>query len=611
MPIYAPPIDDYQFLLHQVLRVQARGDINGFADLDPDFTRQILEGAGAFLAGEWQPLNQVGDEEGCRLENGVVRTPSGFAEAYRAYCEAGWNRLSAPERFGGAGLPGVIAHAVHEMASSANASLSHYPGLTNGACSSLTLTGAPWMLEHVVPRMVSGDWCGTMCLTEPHCGTDLRLMSTRAVPQADGSYRITGTKIFISGGDHDLSENIVHLVLAKLPGDDGLYTDDLATVNLFMVPKVMVDPETGRMGARNGVQVGGIEKKMGLKGSATCVLNFDDAVGYRLGATKTNAAPGSKSAAMSGMFHMMNHARLGTGLGAIAAAEVAYQNSALYAQERRSGRAVSPAARTAGAADPIIVHPDVRRMLLQQRAFVEGARAAALWVSELLHEEQAGAEHSQRERAAALGQLLTPIIKAYFTDRGFEAVNAAVQVYGGHGYIRENGMEQFVRDARIYQLYEGANGIQALDLVARKLSADSGRAVAAFLGELEAVATSAAACSPALGDYAQALRRGRAAIEDLIAWVRQTAPDRGETLGAASYDVLNLFGVVLLGVLWLRMAVTAEAQLAAGEGDPVFLQRKQVLARYWFEREMPAVETFVRRARSGADGLMALAADAF
>ncbi len=250
-------------------------------------------------------------------------------------------------------------------------------------------------------------------------------------------------------------------------------------------------------------------------------------------------------------------------------------------------------------------------MLLQQRAFVEGARAAALWVSELLHEEQAGAEHSQRERAAALGQLLTPIIKAYFTDRGFEAVNAAVQVYGGHGYIRENGMEQFVRDARIYQLYEGANGIQALDLVARKLSADSGRAVAAFLGELEAVATSAAACSPALGDYAQALRRGRAAIEDLIAWVRQTAPDRGETLGAASYDVLNLFGVVLLGVLWLRMAVTAEAQLAAGEGDPVFLQRKQVLARYWFEREMPAVETFVRRARSGADGLMALAADAF
>jgi alkylation response protein AidB-like acyl-CoA dehydrogenase len=611
MPSYAPPIDDYQFLLHEVLRVGARGDIAGFGDLEPAFTRQILEGAGAFLAGEWQPLNQVGDEEGCRLENGVVRTPAGFAEAYRAYCDAGWNRLSAPEQFGGAGLPGVIAHAVHEMASSANASLSHYPGLTNGAFSSLALTGAPWMLEHVAPRMVSGDWCGTMCLTEPHCGTDLRLMSTRAVAQADGSYRISGTKIFISGGDHDLSENIIHLVLAKLPDENGRYSDDLATVNLFMVPKVVVDPETGRLGARNGVSVGGIEKKMGLKGSATCVLNFDDAVGYRLGTTKANAAPGSKSAAMSGMFHMMNHARLGTGLGAIAAAEVAYQNSALYAQERRSGRAASPEARSDGAADPIIVHPDVRRMLLQQRAFVEGARAAALWVAELLHEEQAGQDAARRERAAALGQLLTPVIKAYFTDRGFEAVNAAVQVFGGHGYIRENGVEQFVRDARIYQLYEGANGIQAFDLVARKLPAGDGRAVAAFFEELETVVTAAAWASSDLGQYGSTLRSGRAAIEDVMAWLRTRAPEQAETLGAASYDVLNLFGVVLLGMLWLRIAAAAEAQLAAGQGDPVFLRRKLVLARYWFEREMPAVESLVRRAKAGADGLMALAADAF
>ncbi|MGA0603826.1 acyl-CoA dehydrogenase C-terminal domain-containing protein [Caulobacter sp. KR2-114] len=611
MPSYAPPIDDYQFLLHEVLRVGARGDIAGFGDLEPAFTRQILEGAGAFLAGEWQPLNQVGDEEGCRLENGVVRTPAGFAEAYRAYCDAGWNRLSAPEQFGGAGLPGVIAHAVHEMASSANASLSHYPGLTNGAFSSLALTGAPWMLEHVAPRMVSGDWCGTMCLTEPHCGTDLRLMSTRAVAQADGSYRISGTKIFISGGDHDLSKNIIHLVLAKLPDENGRYSDDLATVNLFMVPKVVVDPETGRLGARNGVSVGGIEKKMGLKGSATCVLNFDEAVGYRLGTTKANAAPGSKSAAMSGMFHMMNHARLGTGLGAIAAAEVAYQNSALYAQERRSGRAASPEARSDGAADPIIVHPDVRRMLLQQRAFVEGARAAALWVAELLHEEQAGQDAARRERAAALGQLLTPVIKAYFTDRGFEAVNAAVQVFGGHGYIRENGVEQFVRDARIYQLYEGANGIQAFDLVARKLPAGDGRAVAAFFEELETVVTAAAWASSDLGQYGSTLRSGRAAIEDVMAWLRTRAPEQAETLGAASYDVLNLFGVVLLGMLWLRIAAAAEAQLAAGQGDPVFLRRKLVLARYWFEREMPAVESLVRRAKAGADGLMALAADAF
>jgi len=611
MTTYSPPIDDYLFLLHDVLRVQARADIKGFPELEPDLTRQILEGAGAFLQDVWQPLNQVGDEEGCRLENGVVRTPTGFGDAYRGYCEAGWNRLSAPEAFGGAGLPGVISQAVSEMASSANAALFHYPALTNGACSSLILTGAPWMLEHIVPRMVSGEWCGTMCLTEPHCGTDLRLMKTRAVLQPDGSYRITGAKIFISGGDHDLTENIVHLVLAKLPDADGRYMDDLATVNLFMVPKVLIDPETGGLGVRNGVTVGSLEKKMGLKGSATCVLNFDDAVGYRLGATKTDAAPGSKSAAMSGMFHMMNHARLGTGLGAVAAAEVAYQNSARYAQERRSGRGVAAADRTEAAADPIIVHPDVRRMLLQQRAFVEGARAAALWVAELLHEEQAGAEPAQRRRAAGLGQLLTPVIKAYFSDRGFEAANAAVQVFGGHGYIRENGVEQFVRDARLYQLYEGANGIQAYDLVARKLPLVDGAALAAFLEEVRAIAASTEGRSAELEAYAGALRRGAEAIEDVVAWLRQTSPQSVETLGAASYDVLNLFGVVLVGALWLRMAVVAEAQLAAGGGDLTLLRRKLVLARYWFEREMPAVEALVRRAQSGADGLMALAADAF
>lgn len=610
MTTYAPPVDDYLFLLHQVLHVQARDDIAGFPDLEPDLTRQILEGAGAFLSEVWQPLNRIGDEEGCRLENGVVRTPTGFGEAYRSFCDAGWNRLGAPERFGGAGLPGVISQAISEMGFSANASLSHYPGLTNGAASSLMLTGAPWMLQHVVPRMVSGEWCGTMCLTEPHCGTDLRLMTTRAVAQADGSYRITGAKIFISGGDHDLTDNIVHLVLAKLPDEAGRYSDDLASVNLFMVPKVLVDPETGAVGAHNGVSVGGLEAKMGLKGSATCVLNFDDAVGYRLGTTKAEVA-GSKSAGMSGMFHMMNHARLGTGLAAVAAAEVAYQNSALYAQERRSGRAVAAADRSEARADPIIVHPDVRRMLLQQRAFVEGGRAAALWVAELLHEEHAGAEPLQRRRAAVLGQLLTPVVKAYFSDRAFEATNLAVQVFGGHGYIRENGAEQFVRDARIFQLYEGANGIQAFDLVARKLPLAEGAAVNAFLEEVLRIAASAEGRSSKLKAYGLSLRRGAEAIEDVVAWLRQTAPGRGETLGSASYDVLNLFGLVLLAALWLRMAVVAEAQLAAGEGDPTFLRRKLVLARYWFEREMPAVDALVRRAQSGADGLMALAAEAF
>jgi alkylation response protein AidB-like acyl-CoA dehydrogenase len=332
MPIYKAPVEDYLFVLHDLLGVQNISDIAGFSDLTSDLTRPVLEGIGQFCEDIWQPLNQSGDEEGCRLENGTVRTPSGFPEAYKKYCEAGWNKLTSPEKFGGAGLSGVIGMAASEIAVGSNAALALYSGLTNAASSTLEVTGAPWMLQHILPKMVDGVWTGTMCLTEPHCGTDLRLMKTKAIEQPDGSYKITGTKIFISGGDHDLSENIIHLVLAKLPNAEGKFVDDLSTVNFFLVSKQNIDPDTGRLSHRNGVGVGAVEKKMGIKGNATCVLNFEDAIAYRLGGQTENKA--SSAAGMSGMFLMMNRARLGTGISALAVSEAAYQNSALYAQER-------------------------------------------------------------------------------------------------------------------------------------------------------------------------------------------------------------------------------------------------------------------------------------
>lgn len=601
MPIYKAPVEDYLFVLHDLLGVQNIGDLAGFSDLTNDLTRPVLEGIATFCEDVWQPLNQSGDEEGCRLENGAVRTPKGFSEAYKKYCEAGWNKLAAPEKFGGAGLPGVIGMAAGEIAVGSNAALALYSGLTNAALSTLEVTGAPWMLEHIIPRMVDGNWTGTMCLTEPHCGTDLRLMKTKAIEQLDGTFKITGTKIFISGGDHDLSDNIIHLVLAKLPNADGKFVDDLSTVNFFLVSKQNIDPVTGRLSHRNGVSAGAVEKKMGIKGNATCVLNFEDAVAYRLGGQSENKA--SSAAGMSGMFLMMNRARLGTGISALAVSEAAYQNAARYAQERIAGKPEK------GSTQPhaILSYPDVRRLLIKHRAFNEGARAFGSWVSLLIETQRHAAEPEKRRRAGDLAQLLTPVIKAYFSDRAFEGANAAVQIYGGHGYIRDNGVEQFARDSRIYQIYEGANGVQAHDLVARKLAGDDD----AFLAFLDEIKQAIEQCDTAdLRDLSQALSEAVKDLKSATEWVKANSGS-AQDISAASYDILNIFGVVAVGMIWARMARVAHDLLKAGGGDREFLERKLVLARYWMQRELPMTRAFLDRATLGSRGFMDLASAAF
>src|SRR5258706_1910284 len=457
MPFYRAPPDDFRFLFNEFFAPEQLRDLPQFAELSPDLLEDILSNAGKFCEEVLQPINQAGDEEGCHFENGVVRTPKGFKEAYKAYSDGGWGALGMPSEWGGAGMPIAVTMAVGEMAQSANQAFAMYPGLTGAAMAALGATGESWMREHIVAKMVSGEWAGTMCLTEPNCGTDLRLMKTRAVEQPDGTYRMNGTKIFISGGDHDLTDNIIHMVIAKIPDEKGQIYDDLSTVNFFMVPKFLVGQD-GKVGARNGVMTGGIEKKMGIKGSATCVLNFDDAVAWRLGPKPTPAKPGerrSASAGMSGMFGMMNAARLGVGIQGISIAEVAYQNALAYVHERRVGHALTGPAEPDKPADLLMVHPDIRRMLLHCKSFVEGARAVALWSTLNMSIMRSARADAEKETAPLLADLLTPVIKAFFTDMGFECANLAMQCFGGHGYIRDHGMVQFVRDGSIYPNYEG------------------------------------------------------------------------------------------------------------------------------------------------------------
>ncbi|HEY4344756.1 MAG TPA: acyl-CoA dehydrogenase C-terminal domain-containing protein [Parvibaculum sp.] len=611
MPSYKAPVEDFLFLFHELLGIEKRTDLPGFAELTPDMTSAILEGGAKFCEEVLQPLNQSGDEEGCHLENGVVRVPKGFKEAFKAYADGGWNKLGVAEELGGANLPSVITFAFSEMGSSANQAFAMYPGLSGAALGALWATGEDWMREHVATRMANGDWTGTMCLTEPHCGTDLKLMKTRATQQADGSYRLSGTKVFISGGDHDMTDNIIHMVIAKLPNEDGKYVDDLSTVNFFMVPKMLVDEKTGEITGPNGVSTGGVEKKMGIKGNATCVLNFDNAVAYHLKgrAPEKKAEDGkvvkSKSAGMAGMFGMMNGARMGVGIQGIAAGEVAYQNGVAYATERLAGRSLTGPKNPDGPADPIIVFPDVRRLLIASRSFVEGARALAMYVSFLFSVSRSSADAKEREEAEDLSQLFTPVIKAYFTDKGFEAANASMQVFGGHGYIRDNGMEQFVRDARINQVYEGANGIQALDLVARKMTSKGGRATLTFFAKLEAFIKENegdAEMAPFVGP----LKTGYARLGEAAGWLMQNAPKNYDNAGAASYDILNIFGTVTLAWMWAQMAKVSLAKLKAGTGNPEFYKRKLTLARYWAEREVPLTAGWLERAKAGSDGLMEL-----
>jgi hypothetical protein len=493
------------------------------------------------------------------------------------------------------------------MSQSANQSFAMYPGLSMAAYSALIATGAPWMKEHIVPKMVAGEWTGTMCLTEPNCGTDLRLMKTRAVEQDDGTYRMNGTKIFISGGEHDLADNIIHMAIAKIPDADGQIHDDLATVNFFMVPKFVVK-EDGTTGARNGVFCGGIEHKMGIRANATCVLNFDDAIAWRLGPKPAPAKPGEKRSAsegMKGMFAMMNAARLGVGVQGISIAEVAQQNALAYALERRAGHALTGPKEPGKPADLLIVHPDIRRMLLHCRSFVEGARAVAVWTA--LNMSIAHSARPERDTAGLLADLMTPVIKAFFTDMGFEAANMAMQCYGGHGYIRDNGVEQFVRDGRINQTYEGANGVQAMDLVGRKLGRKGGAAPIALFSMITGFVKDNGG-DEQLAPFVKPVQRGLENLQSATMWLAQHGAANPNDAGAGANDYLRLTGIVVMGWMWARIAKLAQTQLAAKPANSSFYQDKLISARYWMERMMPECSMLLERIQAGSATLMAFEA---
>jgi len=604
MPVYRAPLEDYRFLLHELFEVTRQTDVPGFDELDAGTIDDVLANAGRFCEEVLQPINQSGDAEACHFENGVVRTPKGFKEAYTSFAQAGWSGIGAPAEYGGAGLPAFVTTLIGEMLQAANQSFAMYPALSMAACSALIHTGAPWMKEHIVPRMVSGEWTGTMCLTEPHCGTDLRLMKTRAVEQDDGTYRMNGTKIFISGGEHDLAGNIVHMVIAKIPDENGKIRDDLSMVNFFMVPKYLVK-EDGSVSARNGVFCSGIEHKMGIRGNATCVLNFEDAVAWRVGPKPDPAARRSSSEGMRGMFGMMNAARLGVGVQGIAIADVAQQNARIYANERRAGRALTGTKDPDKSADPLIVQPDVRRMLLHCRAFVEGARAVAVWTT--LNMAIARSGRPEREAAELLADLMTPVIKAFFTDMGFECANMAMQCYGGHGYIRDNGVEQFVRDARINQLYEGANGVQAMDLVGRKLGRKGGAAPLALFNAVNGFIEENKDAG-ALAFCIKPLREGLAALQGATLWLAQHGMANPNDAGAVAVDYLRLMGIVVLGWMWSRIAKSAQATLAANPSNASFYKEKLISAGYWMERMMPECATLRARIEAGSVNIMAFEA---
>ncbi len=606
MPSYTAPVRDLSFVLNELLAITDCTGIPGYGDVSADLIDAVLDGGAKMAEEVWAPLNQVGDEEGCRFENGVVRVPSGFKDAFDAWNEGGWNAISTSADWGGQGLPGVIGMAVGEMAMSSNLSLSMYVGLTGGAASVLMTVAPDHLKQLYVPKMMSGEWTGTMNLTEPHCGTDLKLMRTKAVEQDDGTYAITGTKIFITGGDHDMTDNIVHLVLAKVEGEG----EGLSAVSLFLVPKVSVNDD-GSLGQGNNVVCGSIEHKMGIKGSATAVLHYEGAIGHRLGPKPEPSVEGddgkkkrrSSGAGMAGMFQMMNGARIGVAYQGVALSEVAYQNAAEYTRERLAGRSLSGAKYPDQSADPIVVHPDVRRMLLHMRAFNEGARALLMW---LTHEATVGrfdGNDERKQQVSDLFNLLTPVVKAHFTDVGFECTNMAMQCFGGHGYVHEHGMEQFVRDARISQLYEGANGVQALDLVGRRMGVDNGRP-ARTLFTLISEFIASQKNDEDMAAYTKPLEAG---LNDLMAvamWLAQNAIQNHDEAGAASVDFLRMMGTVAVGYMWARMARVSLDQLAQGGDDEAFYKMKLNTARYYMGRVMPDTASLKARATAGADVLM-------
>ncbi len=597
MPTYTAPTRDTRFLVNELLDLASYGNLPGFEMASPDVTDAVITEGGKFCAEVLAPINQSGDQEGCtRHEDGSVTTPKGFKEAFNQFREAGWGTLAQPEEFGGQGLPHVLGFVMEEFISSANQAFGMYPGLTNGAISALIAKGTQEQKEMYLPKMVSGEWTGTMNLTEPQCGTDLGMIRTKAEPKSDGSYSITGTKIFISAGEHDLSDNIIHLVLAKTPGAP----DSTKGISLFVVPKFLVN-EDGSVGERNGVMCGSIEHKMGIHANSTCVLNYDGATGWLVG---------EENKGLAAMFIMMNAARLGVGMQGLSQAEVAYQNAVAYALDRRQGRALTGPAEPEAQADPIFVHPDVRRMLMDAKAFTEGMRALSLWGALLVDLTHKAQTEEERAEADAMIGLLTPVIKGYGTDKGYEVATNMQQVFGGHGYIEEWGMSQFVRDARIAQIYEGTNGVQAMDLCGRKLAQKGGAAIQAYF---KAVGDDIAAAKDDddLGAMAEALEKALGQQQAATMWFMQNAMQNPNHLGAGAHHYMHIMGIVTLGWMWLRMAKVAQKALASDTDDKAFYEAKLATARYYMDRFLPDVGALRRKLEAGADSLMALDEAAF
>ncbi len=596
MPIYTAPVRDMQFVLYDVLNMDQYSDLEGFGEADRDTVSAILE-EGAKLAQEvLQPLNQSGDEEGCHLENGVVTTPKGFKEAYQTYMEGGWSGLTGDPEYGGQGLPYVLGVLLNEMACAANFGFSMYPGLTHGAIDAIEQHGSEEQKQLYLPKLINGEWMGTMNLTEAHSGTDLGLLRTKAEPQPDGSYRLNGTKIFISAGDHDLTENIIHLVLARLPDAP----PGVRGISLFVVPKILVNAD-GSLGEKNNVSCGALEEKLGIHGNSTCVMNFDDAVGYLVGEPHKG---------LRAMFTMMNAARLGVAVQGLGIADVAYQNAAAYAKDRIQGRALTGPKAPEQAADPIIVHPDIRRMLLTARAFAESARAVACWAGLFVDLSRKHPDAKVRDHAEDMLGLLTPVAKAYFTDMGSLSANLCLQCLGGHGYIREWGLEQFMRDVRVAQIYEGANGIQALDLVGRKLPANKGRAMQVYFAEIGGFCET----NQDNAELAPFIQPVMASLEHLFEagqWLASNGLKNPDHAAAASMDYLYLMALVSQGYMWVRMVKAAQEKLAAGEGDQQFYQTKLTLARFFMERMLPDTAAHLAKLKAGAGTLMAMSMEAF
>jgi len=592
MPTYQAPLTDIRFVLEDLLDVGQIAALPGYADATPELLATVIEEAAKLCEEVLAPLNQVGDAEGCHYENGVVRTPSGYRDAYAAYMQGGWPAMVASPDYGGQGLPNIAHVVLDELLCSSNLSFSMYPLLAHGTVGALEHWGDDELKRRFLPKLVDGSWTGTMCLTEPHAGTDLSLIRTRAVPAGDGAYLVTGTKIFISAGEHDLTDNIIHLVLARLPeapaGTRG--------ISLFLVPKRLPTDE-GKAGSPNGVTCGSIEHKMGIKANATCVMNFENARGWLVGEPHKG---------MRAMFTMMNGARLGVGMQGLGLAEVSYQNAVVYSKERLQGRSARGPAQPNAEADPIIVHPDVRRMLMTMRAHIEAMRALAYWVGMLIDIEERHPDTARREEATDLVALMTPVIKAFCTDTGFEITNLALQCFGGHGYIREYGMEQFVRDARIAQIYEGTNGVQAMDLLGRKVPEGNGRMVRRFVEIVERDLGSVAE-RPALRVIAERVREAVALLVRVTGTVMERASKNPDEIGAAAADYLRLFGLVAEGWMWARMAAIGETK-AASSG---IAASKLPMAEFFVTKLLPETHALAARIDAGVGTVMALDAAAF